>query len=130
MQKRLIQALLFLGVISIPSFASAEGGLLSNVTDGVNAVTDHATTTVNKAVSAPDEEKDKSSEDGQQSKGNILSNTVDSVTDTVDETTESVTGIVNAATKTVGNTANKTVEQATKPVTDIAGDSAAPVAEA
>ena len=53
--------MLFLGVISIPTFASAEGGLLSNVTDEVNAVTDSATTTVNEAVSAPDEEKDKPS---------------------------------------------------------------------
>ncbi|MCA1060019.1 hypothetical protein LCL96_13865 [Rossellomorea aquimaris] len=129
MQKRLIQALLFLGVISIPTFASAEGGLLSNVTDEVNTVTDTATTTVNNAVSAPDEEKDKPSEDGHQSNGNVLSNTIDSVANTVDETTESVTGTVNNAMETVGNTANKTVENTTKPVTDIVGDSAAPVTE-
>ncbi|MDT9025937.1 hypothetical protein [Rossellomorea yichunensis] len=134
MQKHLIQALLFLGVISIPTFASAEGGLLSTVTNEVNAVTDKATTTVNEAVSAPDEEKDKpsaetTSEDENHSKGNMLSETVDSATDTVDRTTGTVTGTVNATTKTAGNTVKKTVEHTTEPVTDIAGDSAAPVTE-
>ncbi|MGD6846032.1 hypothetical protein [Rossellomorea aquimaris] len=134
MQKHLIQALLFLGVISIPTFASAEGGLLSTVTNEVNAVTDKATITVNDAVSAPDEEKVKpsaetTSDDENQSKGNVISETVDSVTDTVDRTTGTVTGTVNAATKTAGNTVNRTVEQTTEPVTDIVGDSTAPVTE-
>jgi len=135
--KRLIQALLFLGVISIPTFASADGGLLSNVTNEVNAVTDEATSTVNEAVSTPDEEKDKpsieekstTSKDENQSNGNLLSGTVDSVTETVDQTTGTVSNTVNSATKTVGNTVDKTVERSTKPVTDIVGESAAPVTE-
>jgi hypothetical protein len=133
-QKRLIQALLFLGVISIPTFASAEGGLLSNVTNEVNSVTDKATTSVNEALSAPDEEQDKpyaeeTSEDENHSERNLLSGTVDSVTDAVDQTTGTVADTVDAATGTAGNAVDKTVEHTTKPVTDIVGESAAPVTE-
>ncbi|WP_201714903.1 hypothetical protein [Rossellomorea arthrocnemi] len=123
MQKHLIQAFLFLGVISIPTFASAEGGLLSNVTNEVNAVTDKATTS-NEVLSA-----EETSEDENHSERNLLSGTVDSVTAAVDQTTGTVADTVDAATGTAGNAVDKTVEHTTKPVTDIVGESAAPVTE-
>ncbi|BCB02437.1 hypothetical protein [Bacillus sp. KH172YL63] len=127
MHKRLMQALLFLGVISIPTFASAEGGLLSTVTNEVNTVTDEATSTVDEAISAPDEERDgpstkTTSKDEDQQKGSIL-------TDTVDQVTGTVTNTVEKTAKAAGDTVNKTVQRTTEPVTKIAGDSAAPVTD-
>jgi hypothetical protein len=113
--KRLIGALVFLGILSIPSFASAEGGLLTTVTDEVISVEVEAP--------APDEEKDKPGE------GNILSSTIDSVKNTVDQTTGTVTNTVDTTVSEAGDAVNRTVDTAVEPVSRLTGDSAAPVTD-
>ncbi|WP_175986910.1 hypothetical protein [Bacillus sp. Marseille-Q1617] len=126
MQKRLIGALLFIGVLAVPTFASAEGGLLSNVTDEVDAVTDEVISTEDKAsreAPAPDEEEDKPGE------GNILSSTIDSVKDTVDQTTGTVKNTVDTTVSEAGDAVNRTVDTAVEPVSRLTGDSAAPVTD-
>lgn len=127
MQKRLISALLFLGVLGIPTFASAEGGLLKNVTDEVNAVTDEVISIQpedDNLAPSPDEEEDKPEE------GNLLSSTVDSVTDTVDQTTRTVSKTLDTTVSETAEPVNQTVETAVEPVSRLTGDSAAPVTDA
>ncbi|MGR3762752.1 hypothetical protein [Rossellomorea sp. NS-SX7] len=126
MQKRLIGALLFLGVLGVPTFASADSGLLSNVTDEVDTVTDEVISTEDEAsreAPAPDEEEDKPGE------GNILSSTIDSVTDTVDQTTGTVSKTVDTTVSEAGDAVNRTVDTAVEPVSRLTGDSAAPVTD-
>ncbi|NQD67183.1 hypothetical protein HP456_14805 [Bacillus haikouensis] len=134
MHKRLIGAFVLLGILSIPSFASAEGGLLSTVTDEVDSVANEVIS-VEEKEPAPDEEGDKSShdslshDDGKETRKNVISSAVDTVSDTVGNTTGTVSGTVNSVTREVSDTVNETVETATEPVTDITGGSAAPVTD-
>jgi hypothetical protein len=124
-QKRLLSALLFLGVLGVPTFVSADGGLLSNVTDEVDAVTDEVISTEDEAsrkARVPDEE-DKPGE------GNLLSSTIDSVTDTVDQTTGTVTNTVDTTVSEAGDAVIRTVDKAVEPVSHLTGDSAAPVTD-
>ncbi len=89
MYKQVIQAAVFLGIIIAPTYASADGGLLSSTTKIVESVANNGTETIQSA--AADKVDSSTTTQEEKNKIPVLSQTISSVTKSVSKTTKKVT---------------------------------------